>query len=79
MRLTRNDDQEIWPFPVIGIFPVDGRWNIREVAQALIDGEPSIHLDPLRDRLQINTHWLEDDQIDVIIRRLGEELDSPGA
>ena len=61
---------------MIGIYPVDNRWNHREVAQALIDGEPSIHLDPLRDRLQINTHWLEDDQIAPIIRRLTAELDA---
>jgi len=30
----------------------------------------------LHDRLQINTHWLEDDEIDVILRRLNEELDA---
>jgi D-glucosaminate-6-phosphate ammonia-lyase len=76
LRLTRNDDVSEWPAPVIGIYPVDNRWNHRHVAQALIDGEPSIHLDPLRDRLQINTQWLEDDQIDVILRRLTEELDA---
>ncbi|MEZ4532038.1 MAG: hypothetical protein R2855_13605 [Thermomicrobiales bacterium] len=63
-------------FPVIGVHPVDDRWNHRAVVQALIDGDPSIHLDALRDRLQINTHWLEDDQIDVILRRLTEELDA---
>ena len=77
--LTRNDDQEVWPFPVIGLYPVDARWNFREVARSLIDGEPSIHLDTLSDRLQINTHWLEDDQIDTIIQRLNQVLDSHGA
>jgi L-seryl-tRNA(Ser) seleniumtransferase len=76
MRLTRNDDPDVWPFPVIGLYPLDNRWIVRDVAQSLIDGEPSIHLDPLRDRLQINTHWLKDDQIDVIIHRLNEELDA---
>lgn len=76
LRLTRIDDQEIWPFPVVRLHPVDNRWNIRTVAQALIDGDPSIHLDALRDFLQINTHWLEDDQIDPIIRRLNEAFDA---
>lgn len=76
VRLTRVDDVEIWPFPVVGIYPVDNRWNHREIARALIDGDPPIHLDPLRDRLQINTHWLEDDQIDVILQRLTAELDA---
>ncbi|MCO5222129.1 MAG: aminotransferase class V-fold PLP-dependent enzyme [Thermomicrobiales bacterium] len=76
LRLIRTDDQAVWPFPVIGLYPVDNRWAIQDVARGLIDGEPSIHLDPLRDRLQINTHWLEDDQIDPIIRRLTEELDA---
>jgi L-seryl-tRNA(Ser) seleniumtransferase len=76
LRLTRNDDQDVWPFPVIGIYPIDDHWKVREVQRALVDGDPSIHLDPLRDRLQINTHWLEDDQIDVILQRLNEELDA---
>jgi len=76
VRLTRNDDQAIWPFPVIGVYPVDDRWNHRAVVQALIAGDPSIHLDALRDRLQINTHWLEDDQIGPLIRRLTAELDA---
>jgi D-glucosaminate-6-phosphate ammonia-lyase len=76
IRLTRNDDRDLWPFPVIGIYPVDNAWSIREVAQALVGGDPSIHLDPLRDRLQINTHWLEDDQIDLVLWRLNEELDA---
>ena len=75
-RLTRNNDRDLWPFPVIGIYPVDDAWKIREVQHALVEGNPSIHLDPLRDRLQINTHWLEDDEIDVVLRRLNEELDS---
>jgi L-seryl-tRNA(Ser) seleniumtransferase len=73
---SRNDDRDVWPYPVIGLYPVDDSWQIREVQRALVDGEPSIHLDPLRDRLQINTHWLEDDEIEVIIQRLNEELDT---
>lgn len=76
LHLTRIDDQAIWPFPMVRLYPVDNRWRVREVAQALIDGTPSIHLDPLRDCLQINTHWLEDDQIDPLIRRLNDALDS---
>jgi L-seryl-tRNA(Ser) seleniumtransferase len=76
IRMTRNDDRDLWPFPVIGIYPVDAGWQIREVQRALVEGEPSIHLDPLRDRLQINTHWLEDDEIEPILRRLNEELDA---
>lgn len=77
--VTVNESQEDWPFPVVGIYPLDGRWTVPEVAQALIEGEPSIHLDPLRDRLQINTHWLCDDEIEVILARLAEELDARGA
>ena len=76
VRLTRIDDTAEWAAPVIGIYPVGNRWAVREVHQALVDGDPAIHLDPLRDRIQINTHWLEDDQIDPIIRRLIEELDA---
>jgi L-seryl-tRNA(Ser) seleniumtransferase len=76
IRITRNDDRSDWAYPVIGLYPIDNCWDIRDVQQALIDGSPSIHLDPLRDRVQINTHWLEDDQIEVIIRRLNEELDA---
>ena len=75
VRVTLNADRSDWPFPVIGLYPVDHCWNHRDVQRALVDGDPSIHLDPLRDRLQINTHWLEDDQIDIILQRLGEELD----
>ncbi len=76
LRVIVTDSQDEWPFPVIGLYPVDNRWNVSDVAQALVDGDPSIHLDPLPDRIQINTHCLEDDQIDPIIRRLTEELDT---
>lgn len=76
VRVTMNDDRSDWPFPVVGVYPVGNGWDHRAVQRALVEGEPSIHLDPLRDRIQINTHWLEDDQIDVIIRRLNEELDA---
>jgi L-seryl-tRNA(Ser) seleniumtransferase len=79
LRVTVNESQDDWPFPVVGLYPLDGRWSVPEVAQALIDGDPSIHLDPLRDRLQINTHWLRDEEIDIILRRLNEELDARGA
>lgn len=74
VKVTLNASQDEWPFPVIGIYPVDGRWTVSQVAQALVDGEPSIHLDPLRDRLQINTHWLRDEEIDVILERLNVVL-----
>lgn len=76
MRAVLDADRSVWPAPVVGLSPVDDRWRVDKIYRALIAGDPSIHLDALRDRLQINTHWLEDDQIDVILRRLTEELDA---
>lgn len=76
LRLTVNDSTDEWPAPVIGLYPLDDRWRVREVAEALIEGEPPIHLDPLRDRLQINTQWLEDDQIDILLDRLNRLLNA---
>lgn len=75
-RVVYDDDRSVWPAPVVGLSPVDNRWRVGDVYRALVDGTPSIHLDPLPDRLQINTHWLEDDQIDIILHRLNEELDA---
>ena len=72
LRITRNDDRT--DLALSGDRALSGRQplDIREVQQALIDGEPSIHLDPLRDRS--DQHPLADDQIDII--RLNEELDA---
>lgn len=44
--------------------------------QALIDGTPSIHFDPLSDCLLLTTHWLDEEDIEIILQRLNDELDS---
>lgn len=79
LRCAIEADWEQWPAPVVRIFPHSCAWQPESVRIALIDAEPSIHLNVEFDGLMINTHCLREDEEVVIARRLAELLDEVAA
>ena len=69
-------DWEAWPAPVVRIFPRERRWSPGELHRALMDGEPSIHINVERGGLMINTHCLREDEESVIADRLCQLLEA---
>ena len=59
-RARIEADWEDWPAPVVRISPVaDAQWEPRQVQAALMEGEPSIHVDVFRGDLMVSTHCLQ--------------------
>ena len=79
LRCAIEADWEQWPAPVVRIFPVACAWQPEAVRIALIDSEPSIHLNVEHGGLMINTHCLREEEDVIIARRLAEFLDQDAA
>jgi D-glucosaminate-6-phosphate ammonia-lyase len=69
-------DWEAWPAPVVRVSPRERRWSPELIRVALMDGEPSIHINVERDGLMINTHCLREDEESVIADRLCQLLEA---
>jgi uncharacterized pyridoxal phosphate-dependent enzyme len=78
VRCTIEGDWEDWPAPVVRVFPRDDAWSPAAVRDALMAGEPSIHINVQQGGLMINTHCLLHGDEIVMIKRLDEELDRKG-
>ncbi len=68
-------DWEAWPAPIVRIFPREREWSPGAVQDALIDGEPSIHINAERGGLMINTHCLGEGDETIIADCLRQLLD----
>lgn len=75
LRAEVVDDWDLWPAPVVCLFPVENRWSPTLMNQALVKGEPSIHLDLGPDCLMLSTHCLQDGDLMAIMNRLQFLLD----
>jgi L-seryl-tRNA(Ser) seleniumtransferase len=78
-RCEIESDWEDWPAPIVRIFPHAARWQPAPVRDALMRGDPPIHLNAERGGLMINTHCLLPGDVEVIIDRLGTLLDGYGS
>jgi uncharacterized pyridoxal phosphate-dependent enzyme len=74
LRCEVEGDWEAWPAPVVRIFPRDDAWSPVAIRDALMAGEPSIHINVQQNGLMINTHCLLAGDDTVVIGRLEEEL-----
>lgn len=69
-------DPEQYPAPLLGVHPVNGAWNPREVIAALKQGTPPIHCKAPRDGgIDINWHCLFPGEPEIIAERLHAILD----
>jgi L-seryl-tRNA(Ser) seleniumtransferase len=69
-----EDDWERWPAPIVRLFPMAGGWQPDPVREALMDGNPSIHVNAEHGGLMINTHCLLPGDEQIIAERIGEIL-----
>ena len=58
VAIVIEDDWVLWPAPVVQITPLNGSWKPVTVREELRRGDPPIHVDVRRGRLQISTHML---------------------
>lgn len=78
-RCELESDWERWPAPVVRLFPNADAWSPEDVRTALIDGEPSIHVNVERDGLMINTHCLRSGEEVEVGERLCHLIDEVNA
>ena len=75
LRCEIEGDWELWPAPVVRVFPAGVVWSPHAVRDALIAGQPSVHVNAESDGLMINTHCLQPGDESVIVERLHVVLD----
>jgi L-seryl-tRNA(Ser) seleniumtransferase len=75
IRCEINADWDEWPAPIVRIFPRSGRWRPAAVRDALMAGEPPIHVNVEHGGLMISTHCLLPRQPEIIVDRLRAILD----
>jgi L-seryl-tRNA(Ser) seleniumtransferase len=68
-------DPALYPAPVLFLTPVEQRWNVRQVRQALRDGSPPVFCRIENGALEINTHCLLADEPEQVVDRLLAVLD----
>jgi D-glucosaminate-6-phosphate ammonia-lyase len=71
-----GDDWDEWPAPVLRFWPREGSWNPSGVQRALLAGDPAISINVERGGLMINTHCIQQGEVDIMIDRLLAELDA---
>jgi uncharacterized pyridoxal phosphate-dependent enzyme len=79
LRVEVVDDWDLWPAPIGRLFPAGNCWSPSRVNEALIEGDPSIHLNLEPDCLMISTHCLQGGDIATIIDRLETVLNGEWA
>jgi L-seryl-tRNA(Ser) seleniumtransferase len=77
LRCEIEGDWEQWPAPVVRIFPAADAWSPHAVRDALIAGQPSVHVNAESDALalMISTHCLQPGDEGIIVERLHVVLD----
>ena len=75
LRCEIEGDWEQWPAPVVRVFPAGDAWSPHAVRDALIAGQPSVHVNAESDGLMINTHCLQPGDESIIVERLHVVLD----
>lgn len=76
LRCEIDADWETWPAPVLRVFPRAGEWSPEFVRDALIRGDPPIHINAEFGGLMINTHCLLPGDAAIIASRLQAVLES---
>jgi len=77
-RCEVEADWERWPAPVVRVFPRADRWSPAAVRDALLVGDPPIHVTAEGGGLLINTHCLRPGDDERIVARLRAALDGLG-
>lgn len=75
VRCVVEADWDDWPAPIVRIFPRAARWQPAAVRDALMRGDPPIHINAERGGLMISTHCLLPGDVEVIVERLDALLD----
>jgi hypothetical protein len=75
LRCQIEADWELWPAPVVRLFPAGDAWSPRAVRDALAAGQPSVHINAESGGLMINTHCLRPGDESIIVERLRRALD----
>jgi L-seryl-tRNA(Ser) seleniumtransferase len=78
-RCEIDADWEEWPAPIVRIIPRSSRWHPKTVRDALMRGDPPIHINLERGGLMVSTHCLLPGDVEVIVDRLGALLDAAGS
>jgi D-glucosaminate-6-phosphate ammonia-lyase len=68
-------DWDEWPAPVLRFWPRENAWNPTAVQKALLAGDPAISINVERNGLMINTHCLQQGEVEILIAHLLQELD----
>ena len=79
LRCLIEGDWELWPAPVVRIFPAEGAWSPQAVRDALAAGQPSVHINAESGGLMISTHCLRPGDESIVIERLRMTLDAVSA
>lgn len=76
VRVVCERDREEWPAPVIRVFPTGAAgWVPELVRDAMMAGDPPVHLNVERGGLMINTHCLREGDEMTLADRLAAALD----
>jgi D-glucosaminate-6-phosphate ammonia-lyase len=75
LRCEIEGDWELWPAPVVRVFPAGDAWSPHAVRDALIAGQPSVHVNVESDALMISTHCLQPGDESIVVERLHLVLD----
>ena len=75
-KVVMEAEWEEWPAPVLRIWPRPEGWNPQTVRDALFAGNPAISINVERGGLMINTHCLQQGDVEILIDRLSEELNA---
>ncbi len=75
LRCEIEGDWELWPAPVVRVFPAGDAWSPQAVSDVLIAGHPSVHVNAESHALMISTHCLRPGDENIIVERLHMVLD----
>jgi L-seryl-tRNA(Ser) seleniumtransferase len=75
VRCEIEGDWEAWPAPVVRIYPCGSAWSPSAIRDALMAGEPSIHINVERGGLMINTHCLLPGEEQIVVEGVRFALD----
>jgi seryl-tRNA(Sec) selenium transferase len=74
-RVWIESNWEDWPAPVVRVASTAGAdWDPRAIQAALMEGEPSIHIDVFQGDLMVSTHCLQVGEEIAIARHLAALL-----
>lgn len=76
VRFHAETDWDIWPAPIIRIWPTAKGCKLDAVRSALLAHDPIVHINVEHGGLMINTHCLQPGEIEVVVSSLNAALDA---